>query len=333
MTSRRRAFTLIELLIVIAIIGLLLNLSLPAIQKSRETARRTQCQNNLRQIGVATASFVSSNRFFPSAGGNAEDFDTIPAKGGFERAGWTFQLLPFIEERELYDRGHQVSLADAVPGSGTNVQETPVPMYICASRGVRIAPSPEGFHFALGDYAGVITDWIRDQWANQPLPTDEQVQETWRGIIAKGGHFLRADPDGSAYKWYPRVRPADVTDGLSKTILVMEKAASSDDYQATQIEDEFWEKPGWAHCAHWTTMRLIRAPLLADNDPARFEDGELGFGSPHLGTANAVFGDGAVRAISLDVETSYNIEGSGQSGVLRWLGTRDDGEMIDETQL
>lgn len=330
MVKTRRGWTLIELLIVIAIIALLINLAVPAVQSSRATARRADCQNNLRQIGIATNVFVSSHRHFPTAGGNSQDFNTLLAKDGFERAGWAFQLLPNVEQQELYDIGHSVSVFDPVPELGMRLLEVPVAVYNCPDRGLRVSHSDpsSGANYALIDYAGVLADWIGNQGNNSPLPTEEEVDRTWRGILAKGGHFRNSGPDGTEYVAYRRIRPAHVTDGLSKTILVMEKAVSGDQYQSS---GKFWEEPGWVHCAHWPTMRLIRKPLLADGEPRDESHNELGFGSPHNLTVNAAFGDGSVRAISLDIDTHYNLdhpEGDG-SGVLRWLGVRDDAKMID----
>ena len=101
------AFTLVELLVVIAIIGILVALLLPAIQAVRESARRTQCMNNLRQIGVACLNFESAYKNFPTAGGAVEQFidpnEQVKASYGYEGASWMYQILPYLEEQSLYD--------------------------------------------------------------------------------------------------------------------------------------------------------------------------------------------------------------------------------------
>ena len=104
---RRLGFTLVELLVVIAIIGVLVALLLPAVQAARESARRTQCVNNLKQIGLACQNFESSTGAFPSAGGSVAEFQDAASQAGplygYEYASWMFQVLPYIEQQGLYD--------------------------------------------------------------------------------------------------------------------------------------------------------------------------------------------------------------------------------------
>ena len=98
--SKKRGFTLVELLVVIAIIGVLVALLLPAIQAARESARRIQCQNNLKQVGLAVLNYHSARQQFPTAGNNAQlnlqgsTAPTVP----FEQGGTLFQILPYLEQ-------------------------------------------------------------------------------------------------------------------------------------------------------------------------------------------------------------------------------------------
>src|ERR1700757_5074594 len=111
-------FTLIELLVVIAIIGVLIALLLPAVQKVREAASRTQCANNLKQIGLAIHNFHDTYGVFPNQGGQswtgiAYDSSGQPLGYKYQTAGWLFQILPFIEQDNLY------KLSDVLPPGAT----------------------------------------------------------------------------------------------------------------------------------------------------------------------------------------------------------------------
>src|SRR6266446_9666066 len=103
----RIGFTLIELLVVIAIIGVLIALLLPAVQKVREAANRTQCANNLKQIGLAVHNFHDTYGTFPNTGGWWQTGITYDQSGTpigikYQQAGWLYQIMPFIEQDNLY---------------------------------------------------------------------------------------------------------------------------------------------------------------------------------------------------------------------------------------
>src|SRR5688500_9928532 len=118
--ARSSGFTLVELLVVIAIIGILVGLLLPAVQAAREAARRMQCQNNLKQIGLATQSFESAQRYLPPAfiGDNSEALDSW--------ATWNALLLPYIEGSNIYDLYDLHYLTSEQPRAA---YETQVPAY------------------------------------------------------------------------------------------------------------------------------------------------------------------------------------------------------------
>src|SRR5262245_23894747 len=134
MSSRRRGFTLIELLVVIAIIGVLVSLLLPAVQKVREAAARTQCANNLRQLGLAVHNFESGRGVLPP--GRVDTFDgiTVPQLGvtaaNVSHGPGTF-LLPYIEQDNLY-RQYNFSLNWLDPANQP-VVTTPLKVWLCPS--------------------------------------------------------------------------------------------------------------------------------------------------------------------------------------------------------
>ena len=327
MNTKRHGFTLIELLIVIAIISLLISLIVPAVQSSRSAARKVTCQNNMRQVALAAQQFVNSKGHFPTAGGNPQAFDTRLSANGVERAGWAFQILTYLEQSALYQYGHEYPSNEDIPALGMRITEVKIPIYTCPDRGVRESlPFGDGIVNAFIDYAGVMTDW-GDQGTNETPPTEENLLKAWRGIIAKGGHYKAESPQGPVFYQYTKVTPASVTDGLSTTILFMEKSARPEWY----VTHEYWDAPSWAFNADWATMRLIRKPLYADAAPREEQDlsHEHGFGSPHVGGVVTAFGDGSVRTLSFDLRNHFDFVDEDKSGVLRWLGSRDDNHVID----
>jgi prepilin-type N-terminal cleavage/methylation domain-containing protein len=124
---RRIGFTLVELLVVIAIIGILVALLLPAIQAARESARRSQCLNNLKQIGVAYQNYHDSYRKFPFSGDNGPTGCCSPDPGQLHRYSWPFHILPFIEQKSVYEFGLDQA-------NYSQLQKTIVPTFYCPSR-------------------------------------------------------------------------------------------------------------------------------------------------------------------------------------------------------
>ncbi len=189
--SRRRAargFTLIELLVVIAIIAVLVSLLLPAVQQAREAARRTQCKNNLKQMGLALANYESSLNCFPPArlgrfvGGTWDD--------GWEC--WTMMVLPYLDQVNLYNQ-YNNSLRWNDPGNAQLVG-TIIPGYVCPSTpndtrtDLNSTNSPQP---AAGDYSAtaymsqkyyIAVGGYSTTWTNKADPTGNYLRQ---GVLNK----------------------------------------------------------------------------------------------------------------------------------------------------
>ncbi|MEM7454425.1 MAG: DUF1559 domain-containing protein [Planctomycetota bacterium] len=301
-SDRRTAFTLVELLVVIAIIGILIGMLLPAVQAVRESARRSSCKNNMRQIGLAAAMYEDSHRMFPPS---------RPADGFL---AWPVFLMPHVEMGNVYqrfflDQAYSVQSPDAV--------ESPMNVMICPSRrGHQISQSePAGAPVgSCGDYAGNAgsSDFFPDdEWADFETPVDGVMNS---GLLVDNPVF-----DGRlTSRIKGRYRHSSITDGTTNTFIFGEKA----------VNDGFLGEPGgWGDgCIYngdqpGTTMRIggIGFPLsVGDNYPAPGPGALPAFGSAHAQVCNFVMADASVQSIEhfIDEET------------LRRLCSRNDGQHV-----
>jgi prepilin-type N-terminal cleavage/methylation domain-containing protein len=340
---RRRAFTLVELLVVIAIIGVLIALLLPAIQAAREAARRSQCLNNLRQVGVGCLNFQTANKAFPTAGGAVNQMfnptELSKAIYGYEGASWMYQILPFIEQQNLYN----MRRGDGGTNAGfqkTKMTEVPVPSFNCPARSGRTAVNGIEL-YQVGDYAGVMascneTNWDKFEYRinNPPYPAEEEY--IWTGILAKGGQLDMSKTPPQVWK-FQRVDFKGIEDGSSNTIMVAEKAVGAQYWTvpnpAPPNNFPYWELYGYFVGADWPLMRQFGAArpgqptkrivnLLSDSDARPYGD-EQGFGSAHPAVLCSVWGDGSARTISMSADLY----------ILDQLGKRADATTVSANDL
>jgi prepilin-type N-terminal cleavage/methylation domain-containing protein len=314
--ARVPGFTLVELLVVIAIIGVLVGLLLPAVQASREAARRTSCQSNLKQMGLAFQNHHSAQQFFPSGGwgwGWTGDAD----RGYDERqpAGWTFNVLPYMEYSELRMLGAGDTATNKMAANARRIG-TPVKFFYCPSRrAARLYPGAGAVNSnsvsggtCKTDYAANCGSQARceiDPGPGAPSPPDpSQVAPPAMPTLENGISYRCS-----------KVDIAQVRDGLSYTIAVGEKYM-----------------PEVAYTSGADAADNENAFVGYDNDLFRSTNGNFGlpgpdfanvanqlvYGSAHGAGFFAVFCDGSVRTIGYSVDAL----------VYDSLGSRADGRKI-----
>lgn len=327
-TTHRRGLTLIELLAVIAIIGLLVGLLLPAVQSARESARRSHCANNLRQLGLALQSYHETNGRLPFAGnnqitkldtqtgvayidGNSVDLedDSPPARTDERWAGrsWVEFMLPYIDQRAIYDR-IDWTRSIYMAGNRTLWNGKRLPTFECPSNpyvsamGICVPNAdpnpyfnpPQSIPLAVGCYAPCAGP---ARWA--PARVSPECPSDNSFCAAPGTHgssqFLRATPGMFSYRTPLQLSFASVADGLSSTLMLGEIRGEMNIYlaQTSIINGTF------------VTGNRINSVFIS-NPAGLFGGAGLpyrnGAASHHPGGAGFCMGDGAVRFLTDDIE-------------------------------
>ncbi len=329
---RRRAFTLVELLVVIAIIGILVALLLPAVQYARESARRMQCQNNLRQIGLAVQSHADHTKLLPTGGTTpwpvlGEFVDPVSLMvNGCETQGlsWPFQILPYFEQQLLQDQRDQ--------GGWTvtqyNMESSPVNMYFCPSR----RPQTRQANRFLLDYAGCTpsNNYVGNSALNELVLTTTAGEhgtwmwqgDTWNVPANRQwyGAIIRTPIrwNGTAWVNCGSTNPfgfEGIKDGTTNVLLIGEKRLKASQWTSGDWHDDRGWTDGWDP----DTMRCSSAPFGSDrkwNQLAAGDDLGYHFGSAHAEGMNFVFCDCSVKYISFNADRN----------VFNRLGHRVDGK-------
>ncbi len=267
-THEEPGFTLVELLVVIAIIGILVALLLPAIQAAREAARRAECSNKLKQLGLAVHQYVGANRVVPCS------FDWSGPCGG-----WIIRTLPFFEEDALYQSFRGVSFNIRDPNALPLIQ-TPVPALWCPSddsaRTLTINQFQwEGTPVARTNYKGCIGD--PRMGGGGVSGSDDR-----HPISPNNGFFWR-------YSFQNPVSWKQVPDGLNNTFMLGEDVP------------EYNYHSMWAYCnGDYASCHQVLNFLPNPANPADWPNA-ISFRSRHPGGANFCFADGSMHFISDDI--------------------------------
>ena len=333
----KSAFTLVELLVVITIIGILIALLLPAVQAAREAARRLQCTNHLKQIALACLAHEENHEYLPSGGwGSGWAGDPDRGYGGRQPGGWIYNILPFLEQQALHDMG--TTGREGKDSLDENEREkrrqcglraaTPLTVLHCSSRRSAIAYPAllpylyynldiplTGSWIARTDYAACVGDCFDStpftNQASSYADGDSRSESCWAEQRYGAGRAT-----GVCYL-HSRLPMHEITDGSSNTFLVGEKYLDSEHYSdgIPGDDDQGWDVALDCDNVRWTNNHENFRPL---QDTPSYSAHFI-FGSAHAGSFHMSFCDGSVRAVnySIDITTFSH------------LGNRKDGYVID----
>jgi prepilin-type N-terminal cleavage/methylation domain-containing protein len=279
----RKAFSLIELLVVIFIIAVLIGLLLPAVQKVREAAYSMNCKNNLKQIGLAFHSHHETHGRFPSGGWDWNEPPTYingrPAVGSKQKAGWGFQVLPYLDAQNVWLGGNAGSDQERI----LLAIGTPLPVFFCPTR-----RSPQTVEFSHPEYMnGIVARRALCDYAASNLERTGVLQP------------------------FTATRILDITDGASNTLLVAEKRLNLTYLGQAQSDDNIGYSAGWDED---TIRQTDRLPLPDYFGPVT-QNALNRFGGSHSVTFNAVLADGSVRSISYGIsQTTFSNLGNKSDG-------------------
>jgi prepilin-type N-terminal cleavage/methylation domain-containing protein/prepilin-type processing-associated H-X9-DG protein len=322
-----RGFTLVELLVVITIIAILIAMLLPAVQAAREAARRMQCQNNLKQIGLALHSYASAHGCLPPGAILKPPYpnflisydpwlDAASKTSGMHGTSWMLQILPFMEEGNLYNRW---DFTKSVLGNQT-VAATNINPFYCPTRRAGIRPQDKQIMFQSWtsggtDYGGCMGR--QDGFDN--VCTNGTVSHA-----LDGGEYLFQQ--GMTGIFLPNIPTTmrDIKDGLANTLMTGEMQRLIPPTTVPVGQDPEYYGPSQTSNDGWALGGV--ATLFDTNTSGGYDTGEPGglnnlffesAGSEHSGGANFGLADGSVRFISENIDQF----------LYSYLGSINDGQI------
>ncbi|QDV71359.1 Type II secretion system protein G precursor [Rosistilla carotiformis] len=322
MFVKRRAFTLVELLVVIAIIGILVGLLLPAVQAAREAARRMQCSNNMKQLGLALHNYVDTYQKFPASARGFGGCAGNAVNGEIKNANGLVALLPYIELQNVYDQfNHDEAYAicssgqratgtlvgDPVANGNAALAELELDVFVCPSDSNPVKGRLVGGHYGPGpglsgaatNYDFIVTCGTEYSTCNSYATTSSATKRMFGGDV--------------------NTRMAEVTDGLSNTFMVGETtkyhvngAAFAWSYRGhvmTGIDPHYTATNGGINVWHqpWVHPTWQNPPYIPIRSRAR--SWWVASASLHPGGCHFVMGDASVQFINetIDKPTLLNL--------------------------
>ena len=349
MRRRKSGFTLVELLVVIAIIGILIALLLPAVQAAREAARRMQCKNHLKQIGLASHNHAESLGVLPGWGGEARGLSGVPNEEGnalvdplhvefngfdqpqdgffqnsewFGNGSWLTQIFPYMEDTGLAAMLEGVIVSPAKQWADRSLLEqaaikTPVQSFHCPSRRAAIA-YPLVPPSAFGMAGGANPRKNVDRYG--PLGARTDYAMNGGGLSGKAPNYNPGKNvvmnNNGVWAFGKRTKFKNITDGTSKTYLVGEKMMKPRDYVNGREPMDLWPIVGGDMPNNYVRLGDQINPPSTDASHGCVSCHQ--FGSAHAAAWNAVMADGSVRSLP------YSMEGMTH----RAFSTIDYGDMI-----
>jgi len=343
-TRQPTAFTLIELLVVIAIIGVLIALLLPAVQSAREAARRMQCSNNLMQLVLAVQNYASAHEVYPPGSIGPAGSGPVPSLPGTPYYSWITQILPYLEETNIYNKFNFETGVSNV--ANDTVRVVRIDTLFCPSE-VRprwsrnYGANQGGPPLAQTTYAGCHHDY------EAPIDADnhgvfflnsqlryEDIPDGTSNTIFLGEYLFDAPIEGWASGTRATLRNVGPRPNYSATSLwswntgLSERLEDTDPSGAFQMVAPLYQQPSL------DSVRALLVPETLDPETHHFPAYQVnpnvprtaylvgGFSSRHPGGINCALGDGSVRFIKDTIDTT----------TYRWLGHRADGEIIDDNK-